>query len=328
MIKNSKFLLIILFAFCFLFIYCSREHFSHISLSIKTNVSLLPQDALGIGYANLTSIKKSPFFEELFKSWEKDSFYSEELEQIFNETGFDIRNDVEEVFFSISKKNIGSKRTTKGILIATGNFNRNKIVDYLENHKNQGIESVSYKEFYLFRLVEENMVFCFPNSNKIIAGQEDAVKISLDNIEKSTKISPEVLLKIKDLKYKQAAWLIIDAQPVIKELSTEYHNDVDLGQIRGLKSIENMNFSANIENKIYFNGKGNFLNKEDTQLFFDTFKGLIAAAKLSLNKDRRTVDVLNKIKVKNKGNKIELDFTFTKDDIEKLKENKEKLTFI
>ena len=89
-----------------------------------------------------------------------------------------------------------------------------------------------------------------------------------------------------------------------------------------------MNASIKFDEKLTFHGMSQFSDKEKAQLFHDALKGFIATAKLSMSKDRKAVDVLNKIQTDIKGKEIIIEFEMSKEDIDRLKKGNKQLALM
>jgi len=70
--------------------------------------------------------------------------------------------------------------------------------------------------------------------------------------------------------------------------------------------------------KLLFDGKGEFSDAQNAELFHDAIKGMIATVKISVSGDREAVDVFNKIKIDQDRNWVTGKFEMSKEDIEKL----------
>ena len=147
------------------------------------------------------------------------------------------------------------------------------------------------------------------------------VKSWLDKFQsrKRNKLANQELVnRIRRLEYKTDAWLTLDFRPIMDTITAEVGDDSWISQFEGLRSIQNLDFSMKVGQDLRFAGEGQFSDAENAELFHDAVKGALAAAKLSVSGDREAVDVLNKIKIKAKDNRVVVDFQINKADVEKL----------
>jgi hypothetical protein len=305
---------------------CVKERLEPLSKEMTKQIALLPQDADVIGYVNYQQIRESSFFNMLLDSAKKHPFHihNDEYQEFIEATGFDFKNDIHELY--IAAKLDGQKDSKKGLIIAVGNYDSKKIMDYIsqKDDKNK-LTKEKFLDLELYRIKNEDKVFCFADEKTLVGGKEEFVKSWLENSRKSSMesvIDPALLSRIKRLKYKEDVWFTMD----LKHLLENIEENKAAKKFKGIKNLQTVNFSFKAADDLNFFSESEFSDPEKADLFKDVVKGFISAVKFSLSDDRETVDILSKVDVETKTNTLLINFQMTKTDIEKLIEQKSSLT--
>ena len=305
---------------------CERVAREPLSEEMEQQIAMLPQNANMLGYLNFKEIRQSQLYELLSDSIRIHKFYEDDdYQEFIKSTDFDFQKDIDEIY--LAGQFSGHEDSTVGLIVALGNYNPEKIMQYVQSKDDDNeISKESYHEFEVYHLEEDNdalKAFCFVDSKTFIAGHHTAVKNWLDQSiqAKQPKIDPTLRTRIEPLRYKKHAWFSISTQSFLNELE---HFD-ELRKLQGLKSIKNMNLSFRITEQLDFYGELECTDTEKAELFQDAIKGAISTAKLSISEDRKSVDILNKIDVALRRNSVEIKFNMTKTDLERLLENRYKV---
>ena len=326
--KNLVFIVIIIFILA-VFVQCSREYSEPLSTEMARELALLPPSAAGLGYLNIKAVKESPFFSMVEENLEENPLYSDDYHEFMEATGLDIRKDIDELYMCVVPKE-GQERPELFALIK-GTYDSRKIIDYImKNSDEDEIISKSYAQQTIYQLEDEKFSICFADDNRLVLGNEDQIKFWLDNYreQKEHRMANDLQRRIEDVRYKGGAWMSINAKGFIDGMMNEIDHHTRKGRFEALKSLQNMNASIKFDEKLTFHGMSQFSDKEKAQLFHDALKGFIATAKLSMSKDRKAVDVLNKIQTDIKGKKIIIEFEMSKEDIDRLKKGNKQLALM
>jgi hypothetical protein len=305
---------------------CEKVHFEPVSPEMAAELALLPEPSIGMGYINVASLQKSPFFSLMMEQWEKKPFHSQEYQEFMEATGLDVREDIHEIYFSAVSDDIEEK--SAALLLIKGAFDSQKIMNYIAEHnKENKIEQETYKNFQIYHIEKENAGFSFIGENKVVVGTEQLVKKWLEDFQegKGTKDKSAVLERIKNIKYKSGAWFTVTTEKIIQKMMEEIEQHPESRRFSGLKNIKNLNFSMKAKETLKFYGIGNFSDAEKAEMFENVVKGFLATIKLSMSEDRNAVDVMNKINVSSRGEQVLMDFEMTMEDIEKLKSHEKKI---
>lgn len=314
------------FLLTILVVSCVKERLEPLPEEMTKQIALLPQDADVIGYVNYQQIRESSFFNMLLDSAKKHPFHihNDEYQEFIEATGFDFKNDIHELY--IAAKVDGQKDSKKGLIIAIGNYDSKKIMDYIsqKDDKNK-LAKEKFLDFELYRIKNEDKFFCFADEKTFVGGKEEFVKSWLENSRKSSMesvIDPALLSRIKKLKYKKDVWFTMD----LKHLLENIEENKAARKFKGIKNLQTVNFSFKAANDLNFFSESEFSDPEKADLFKDAVKGFISAIKFSLSDDREAVDILSKVDVETKTNTLLINFQMTKADIEKLIKKKSSLT--
>ena len=110
------------------------------------------------------------------------------------------------------------------------------------------------------------------------------------------------------VKYHNGIWMTMQTGEVIDELVDDVEDDVPMGNLQALRSVEHVDFSMDLTREIRMTGQGHFTDADKAELFHDAIKGAVAAAKLSASRDRELVDILNKLDIETDANSVRFDF--------------------
>jgi hypothetical protein len=311
-----KFRFLLTLALSLLLSACVRERLEPISDQMKQQLALLPQEADVLGYINLEQIQHSSVSRVIMDSARTDLFRNRKFEEFKSVTGFDFQKDARSIYFAFGLS--GKGKGMNGIFVVQGNFDPEKIIAFI-NSKDTKKQVVAepYNTFKIYRSAERQAVFCFPDPHTLIAGKETSVKTWLDKstLPPDGKISQEWLPRIEAVKYKNGLWLVMTTRK-FSELMDQEHSLPK--NFQGLKNIKNGSFSIDFSDQLSFYGQGECLDPEKATLLSDAVKGLLASAKLAVSDERDMVDIINKVSVQSKGDKVTVQFKMTAEEIEKL----------
>jgi hypothetical protein len=306
---------------------CNIEPAPELSENAKVHLALLPEDASGIVYIDISSIKDSPFFTEVTKGLSRNPFSNQEYREFMEATDFDVREDVDELYMTYSPGE--DPYDKKFLVVAVGDFNPEKIMNFIDI-KGPGYEfsSSDYNKFKIYGVEGKEMIFSFPDTKILVAGNNQLVKSLLDKFPEKSDKTTKWINKIAKMKYQNGVCVTMDTKLMMKSLMYQINRYQDTPKFEALKSLENIDFSMAIAEKIRFHGTGAFDNAENAQLFYDAFKGLLATAKISVSGDRDLVDLINQLKTDQENSNISFEGELSRSDIEKLKSNQDKLKAI
>lgn len=317
--------LMLIIALVALMFACQQDQKEPFRSEMLSQIARLPQDANFLGYFNYQQIRETPFIQLLLDSTEHAPFIDRTYQDFLDLTDFDFQKDIKDVYFAGTIS--GSEDEFDGLIVAFGKYNPEKIMNYvLENDKKQELTQELYagKPLYHFKKSnpKEHKIFCFVDEKTFIGGGEVPVKAWLDKLGKEISANRELVSRLEKLPYKNHAWFTGSLETALKKLDQEKN----FHPMQGMQHLRNIDVSFKFSQELLCASSLEASNPEKASLFRDTIKGAISTAKLSVSEDRGTVDVLNKIEVKQQKNKINVTFRLTKEDVKKLIEQKKKLS--
>ena len=114
----------LLFLLSMSYLSCSDNKITPLSAEMADQIKRLPANSTGLFYMNLNTLRESPFYTILIESFGEDSNHHPKYQEFAEATGFDIQNDIDQIYGAF----IPSKEDKKenGLIIGTGRFNRKK----------------------------------------------------------------------------------------------------------------------------------------------------------------------------------------------------------
>ena len=300
---------------------CIQERVEPIPDQMKQQLALLPQEVDVLGYINLNKIQQSAISKVFMDSAQQELFHNHEFEEFKSATGFDFQKDAKNVYFAFGMNS--EEKGLDGIFIVEGNFDPEKILGFInsKDEKKQVVTESYNNAFKIYRLAEEQTVFCFPTAQYLFGGKESIVKASLDKFGQTVKpnISNELLQRIEPLKYKNGFWLVMTTKN-FTELMDQNHSLPK--NFQGIKNIKSGSFSMDFSDQLSFYGQGECIDAETADLLRDAVKGLLASVKLAVSDERDVVDTINKVNVESKKEKVIVHFKMNTEEIKKLIEKR------
>ena len=288
-----------------------KEQFSS---GMLEQIALLPQDANVIGYVNVAKIHSSPFAALLPDSGKFRLDDDMEFEEFVEATGLDPRKDIIEIYGAVKaddKNHEGS-----GIVVATGQFDKEKIMAYLS--AKDSLSRISREQVDGIDIVHlmDNFCLCFADEHTIAGGTAEIIREWLQRKlagPQQTAVDNERKVRLDGIKYKSTGWLYVDLDnglDFIKENSKEWRNAAE--------GVLNLTLSVNVDKNFILYSECECSDAEKAGLLQDAMKGGIATLKLAQSDDRDVIDTLNKVQVKTHDKLVVSRFSMTKEDVERM----------
>ncbi|MFQ5583073.1 MAG: hypothetical protein ACE5GL_01395 [Calditrichia bacterium] len=309
---------------------CAPERTEKLSSDVAIQLSMLPEEANGVTYINVAALKESPFFAMAMEDLDRNHFTHSEYEEFMEATGFDLRKDVEKIYIAFSPGD--NPHAKKFIAVVTGKFNPEKIMEFAsrkdEEHK---IVAEDHANFKIYRMEDKPFSLSFPDDRTLLLGADEMVNDWLDRFKETSGkrvLSKKWINKIEKMTYKNGMCFTMDTEPVINTFMQQINRYGEGLRLEALKSLQEIDFSMALDDKIRFDGVGQFSDAENAGLFHDAFKGIIATAKISVSGERDMVDMINQLKVKKQGKDVSVKFELSQEDIQKFKSKQHKFDVI
>lgn len=310
----------ILLLFAMLLWQCGADS-SQFSAEMTRELSRLPvqNGNTGLAYINVKMLRESDFYDMVNDSINAHLGHQRDFQEFLSQTGFDFRNDVDEIYAVFDP---GNRRFDhSALLVAIGNFQPEKITGYINQKAPEGkLVSESYGDFRLLRPEGGENVFCFANESHAVFGTENRVKAWLDKLDsgENAGIDSNLRERLSEIKFKNGMWVTVNAEKMVDKLMDQIPDTPDKRYFQPLQSVEQVFFSAKVDDAIRVDGAGLFSDAKNAGLFRDALKGALAAFKLSLSYDREAVDIVNKVNIETYKRKIRVNVEVTKREIEKM----------
>ncbi len=315
--KKFVFLFVIIVLVITVNMNCEREKAEPLSNTMAREIAMLPGEAPGMGYLNIREMKESPFFSIFEDKMDQDAFYSEEYREFMDATGLDIRKDIHEIYFCFFPG-----ESPQFLAVVLGDFRPEAIMDYVRKEmKDEEMTEESYGAYTLYGTGQQEVTVSFAGTRRLIAGNADMVKQWIDNFtsEKQEKMTTETLERLRTIKFKSHAWMSLQTADMMDRIIDDMQRHTEGSRFQGLRSLQQVNFSMKLNQKLNFAGVTVFASAENASLFKEALEGWIATAKLAVSNERKAVDVLNKIDVSNWGQEVLIRFEMTPEDIRTLR---------
>ncbi len=298
---------------------CDVERSEPINSKMAEQLSMLPQNANGLMYINAEKIIKSKFFNLMMDSAKYCLEDNKDFKEMEDLTGFNIRKDAREAYFTYS-----ATRDTLGdkfLAVVTGRYNETKIMEFIHQKKNgSDILHEEFEGIKIYYFSGKDIQFCFPDQETFVFGHKKTIRSWIEKLKAGAYKKPggKWFDVVKDIKYKNGIYFTMDPKGVVDQMMSKMKRFDDSQRFEAFKSVENISFSMDMDDKLRFDGWGNFGEEETAELFFDSAKGLLATLKLSVSGDRDAVDVINKVKIAQKKESVQVKFEITGEDARKL----------
>lgn len=298
---------------------CEKQASEKLPLDIKAELIRLPAGVNAIGYFNAENIVKSEILKPFIDSVRTALLSNEELQDLFKDANFDPEKDLKSIFIALKMSD--DKENPSFFQVAKGNFKEERIISFVrQKDEKQTLKSSDYAGYKLYSGKKENFSVCFYDKNTLLAGNTHLLKEWIDN--KQNTHNQELLKQIANLRYKTQMWLAVETSELAKRLDKEKISK----NLPALKFLKSGGVSFNFNDNIRFYGESSFINKEKAELFLDTIKGLLSAAKLGVSNERELVDLINEIKLEANQNTISMAFRLSVEEIKNVIDKKKKLT--
>lgn len=300
---------------------CGGEKSESLSTGMTAELAQLPAGFDGLMYANVTSMKESMLFKMMVEKHAPKWETNPEIIKFREETGFDPFNDVKEVYLAFSAPE--TPHDKNALIIAKGEFDTEKLRNYLNRHlQAKPIGDSGYEGYRLKGPHHEEMLMSLVDENRIVLGKEDLLEAYLTRLKNPAGAGGDYAALVKPVRYKSGAWMSINTAGMIEKVISELERDPDIPRMPALEHVKFAQWSMKADDTFNFQASGDFGEAEYAGLFHDTIKGALAAYKIALSQDRDAIDIVNKIEVKTRQNRVEVEAHLTQAELQKLMEHR------
>ena len=292
---------------------CTTDHSEALTDSMVSELSSLPAgEDVALAYANLEKMRRSPFFEIVRDSISHLLDTQPEFQEFLDHTGFDVREDINEVYAAFTPQAQGEGDM---LVIAVGAYQPDRILAFVTEKTDAAMMTrETYMDHTIYFTEKKNRGFCFVGESHLTMGSERWLKSYLDARQDNAGLDENLKKRLNSIKFKQGAWVSMDPRSIATQLSSRMPG----GQLGPLNTVESVAISASVNDLLSIDGTGTFDTAQNAELVRDALKGALATLKLSLSGDRDAVDVVNKIEVTTAQHHVRVTASFTHDDLQKV----------
>ncbi|MBD3223982.1 MAG: hypothetical protein GF313_04595 [Caldithrix sp.] len=301
---------------------CEKSQIETLNEAVSNELALLPQDAEIYGFANIENMRESQFYDMFIDSSETFDFPADtDLEEFANETGVDLRKDIQSIYFAGYAQD--KKERMRVLIISKGVFDKQKILNFIQSKEDfDKMQEQAYQSQQLFISKNGKHGFSIVDNNTAVIGYVPLMKKYMDILVKGNgQLSDVMRNRLGKIRFKNDFWITADAGNLMKKAQ----NPISGKQLRGLTSVEQLYFSMRINDKIEMATLGIFSDEEKAVLFKDAVKGGIATLKLALSEDRDLIDIINHIKIDVHDNEVQALFKISKEEVKKIITNQKQI---
>lgn len=327
----KKPILFFLMTFLFANYGCSRESGPEegaATIAVSTHLSLLPESTHFLVYANMKSLKETPFGQGFSERLHRDLRLEEDDESyrdFMEQTGFDFERDAHEIWIS-GRERGALDHSTNGAIVR-GQFHRDKIIDYAKTRRRSRVIEQEFEghKIYVAEERDGKFAFSFLNDETVVLGNEEWVKSIILQKKSSKNVldNPSMSKFISQIPEKDYFWGVFD----LSDKNWAENIRRRGSPFKGAESLEKMKslvFYAKVDQKAELVIKGDFATSEEAELFADMLNGFKAMAKMMVSDDKEAVDMLNGIRIQTDGADLQLTMNIDKDFFDKLEEKRQK----
>ncbi len=296
-----------------LFLGCENQIEAPEAMTLQTRsaVEVLPADVQFVGMVDLEAMQRNSAFNP-FDEANMASEFGARIQDFIDATGFNPEQDLKEVYFAARSMD----RDERPSFVAYATFDRDRLVDYVEQRMSNTFARTDYKGITVYRATEdgESFAFALATENMVVASQDEAgVHTMLDRLAgsgESLKSDARTMDLIQTASGGSSAWFVargIDTQMMQAEEATDDAIGRDVQQIG--KAVQDVAVSVKMEQDGAA-GTVFMMTKEgiSTSDVASLTKGVIAAMKGSAKVDSKELQMLDDVRVTTKGDQVRVNF--------------------
>jgi hypothetical protein len=182
-------------------------------------VNMLMPDAKIIAGINVDSARNSQFGTFILSQLPASD---PGFQKIVDATGFNLRTDLQEILMATSATpttpsdrgastpvgKVASPPRMKGLILARGNFNIEKISALAKTDGKQGLQTYNGATLIADRKDASASAMAFLGPNILVAGDLQMVKAAIDRRTQANTLDPQLITKVNSLSASQDAWAV------------------------------------------------------------------------------------------------------------------------
>jgi hypothetical protein len=279
-------------------------------------VAYLPADAQAVFGMNVKAFVKSPIFAKFQAKHGQE--VGQDLAEIIDKTGVDPRTDIDYV---VAAGKPGEAGHGKGVVVATGRFNRDKIVGFIKT-KTVPIE-LEYSGASVVMIPENkgNEVdkgIAFLSQGEVAVGDLESLKKVVDARPNGKGVldSPVLGPLLKQLNPQEMFWFAGDATSVISKAPT----NTPLGN--SISAIQYITGTLDLTDAVKGRISVTARDQASAQKLADVAKGLVALGQLASDQNADLGELMKGVSIQLDDLHINLKISFPYELLEKLESNR------
>ncbi len=291
------------------------EPVAEMTLQTRSAVEVLPADAQFVGMVDLQAFRNSetldPFSEHGLSLEGDDSEMAARLQDFLNATGFDPEEDLREVYVAAPSEDAAPS------LVVYANFDRARLLGYVEDNFSGEFEKTSYKSFpaYLAREADEQFAFAIANDNMMVASPEMAeVHAMLDRLAGTGRAlddDAEVMRLVKQVGGGNA-WFVargIDTQFDEARHGHKEHEAMERDMAQIGRALQDMAATLTVE-QTGLRGNMWMVTRPGVAAsdVADLMKGVVAAMKAGEGANKQMMETLDGVRIRPADDRVQVSF--------------------
>lgn len=249
--------------------YMASEGVSAQGAPMGPALSFVPDGANLIGYVDLKSVASSPLAEGWSQGLREQTPLAA-LDEIEEETGIDLLDDVDSLTFAVGPE---AQKTERWGVAVTGSFDRELIVAKLRAHeKNVEIESHAGADLYVIRNGSRPTAVAQPDGSTLLVGDPAYVREMLDTASGTNPSAAEKLASWGYGGFEDEAFWFAGAPPdFVREI---------VGRGSESASLRSFALTGRLDTDLLLRARGRAKDAKTAEELADVVRGLVALGRL------------------------------------------------
>ncbi len=295
-----------------LFLGCENqiEAPAEMTLQTRSAIEVLPADVQFVGMVNLEAMQQNSAFNP-FDEMDMGSEFGARIQDFIDATGFNPETDLNEVYFAADNMR---DHHAKPNFVAYANFDRARLLDYIEQNFSGEFARADYKGVTIYRATDDDFAFALATDNMMVASADEAaVEAMLDRLAgqgRALNENAETMKLIESASGNSSAWFVmrdIDAEMDADHGDSDEAIERDMVQIG--RALQDVAVSVTMQDD---GAEGRAILKTKDGVSTDDvaslIKGVIAAMKGSAKVDSDELQMLDRARVRAQGDQVHVSF--------------------
>ncbi|MGB7723826.1 MAG: hypothetical protein WBL65_28255 [Bryobacteraceae bacterium] len=273
-------------------------------------LNLVMPDATALADVNVDSAKASPFGQYVLTTLLQGQ--AQQLQQLVTLTGFDPRQDVDELLFA-SNSTAGNKT---GLALALGTFDPVKIAAAAQL-AGAGVET--YSGVSIIEDPKKQNGLAFLDSKLVVAGDMASVKAAIDRRGNGAPgISAALLVQVNQLSASEDAWALTTVPPSTLKPPAAAPPVGGINIQNALQQIQSASGGVKFGSLVVVTAQAQTASAQDATQLGAVLQMLVSMAQLSASKNPQAAAVAQALAVTAQGSTVKITLSVPEDQIQQL----------